>query len=137
MKKAHDTFLHFLSDNLSGIAVHPIRDDPDRVEAASFKQNALNVEFLDAKYDPHVCVLTVSLDLIHTSQITALDWLTTIGAQLSSAFYTPLLDYAAPATPVSAGSNLMWDRDSINFRKVASDHYAHYSCRLRLRFYPS
>jgi hypothetical protein len=137
MHPARDTFLQFLSDNLSpGIAVHNLRRDVNFPDTAQLQMNALNVQFLSDT--PSVCISSVSatVDVVYDNELTAIDAATTVYKLLSLSGLIPLLDYTNQAAPpVSLGSNLFWNVDSIKFRSVFGDTYFRYSALMTLSYH--
>jgi|SRR5581483_1827717 len=133
MRNTRDSFLHFLADNLDGIPVHNIRRDPNKPDADKIQVNAVNVHFLDVAPDTQVGNTTVVIDVINDDELTALSWVNQVWTLLSSAFFTPKLDYSNPESPVSTGTNIMWDRHKVRFRVIVSDFYYHHSCVLTLQ----
>ena len=131
MREARDSFLHFLADNLTGIEIHPRRFDPNDPSLTFLKEDAINVEFLGLSLGD-VASQQVVLDIIHTDELTAVDWMQTVWSLFKAAFYTPLLDYSS-GSPVSTGKLLYWGR-SVSFRRVYEDNYCRYSCTMNLRF---
>lgn len=133
-RDCRDTFLHFLYDNLAGIAVVAIREDPNDPSASVLKPNAINVQFLKLSADT-VATQQVSIDIIHDTENTAVDWMESVWTLLRSAFYTPLYNYSTPSAPVAKHTNIMWDRDSVKFIPVMSENFVRYKCVLPLKFY--
>lgn len=135
MRNARDTFTHFLADNLVGPTVRQVRRDPNDPSADLLKVNAVNLSFLDVRYRPFVSLQQCVIDVIADDENTAVDWVNLVIELLNEAYYTPLLDYSNPSSPVSAGSNLMWDWGAVNFIRVQNPNYTHYSCTLPLKFH--
>lgn len=136
MVQVRDTFLHFLADNLTGIEVHPVRKDPNDPSAELLKLNAVNVEFLGFDLAVDVSGQQVVIDVVNDDERTAVTWVSSLFTLLSAAYYTPKLDYNTPSSPVPTGTNIMWDRKKVRFRKVGNDNYSHFSCVLDLKFHP-
>ena len=134
MRATRDTFLHFLADNLSGITVHPIRKDTNRPDASKLAENAVNVQFLTQRHRVHIAELWVSIDVIHSEELTAVDWTQRVFDLLSSAFYTPKYDYTNPSSPQATGDNLYWQPEAVNFVPIDNDpHYMRFNCTMSLR----
>ena len=135
MRPCRDTFLHFIADNLGGgISVHAKRCDPNDPAADQLQVNAVNIYFLDIELD-QIAVETAVIDVINNDENTAVDWVTALWTILHAAYFTPLLDYTVPASPVPAGGNVIWDRKKIRFKRISKDdNYCHLSCVLPLRF---
>lgn len=136
-RQVTDTFLRYLADNLTfnsvSVPIHAIRCDSSDPSADSLKDKAINVQFLDIQFDTLGYNQAV-LDVIHSDENTARDWLTALWALLSATFMTPVMDYTNPTSPVVAGGNIFWDHNAVRFRRVANDNYCHYSCILPVRF---
>jgi hypothetical protein len=135
MRPMRDSFLHFLADNLSGVPVHNRRKDPNDPSAYDLREGAVNVEFMSFEGDPHVSVRRVVIDVIHADELTAESWVSSVWNLLKAAFYTTIKDYTNPAAPVTVPGHMMWDRNSVRFRRVFSEHYTHYSCVLPVKFH--
>lgn len=133
MRQARDTFLHFLADNLVGRLVHPIRLDLSDPSKALLAMNAINVSFEDMALDT-VSQQWAVIDIVGDDELSVIVWVKEVSDILRAAYMTPLLDYINPASPVSTGSNLTWDRRAVSFRRVHSGQYVHYTCSLPLRF---
>jgi len=132
LRDARDTFLHFMSDNLS-MPVHAMRCDPNDPSADLLMPNAVNIEFLNVNFDT-ISVLQVVIDVLNDDENTAADWMESVWQLLRSAFYTTVFNYTVPATPVSQHTNIMWDRGAVKFRRVSNNNYTHYSCILPVKF---
>jgi hypothetical protein len=135
MRNSRDTFLHFLSDNLTGLTIHPIRKDPDNPSLSTMQMGAVNVGF--GSVDPGILLSTVfvKIDILAETELDAVDSMQQVWALLSSAFYTPLLDYTDPSNPVVTGTMLMWKQ--VRFVPVPTDAYFQFSCTLSVRFHNS
>lgn len=133
LRDCRDTFLHFLSDNLSGITVHPLRCDPNDPGADVLMMNAVNVQYLNVDLET-VATQQVVIDIVNDDENTAIDWMTNIWQLLRSAFYTTLYSYTDPSLPVYQESNVFWDRNAVKFRRIVNENYTHYSCVLPLKF---
>lgn|SRR6185437_2073136 len=134
MRKTRDTFLHFLSDNLTGVPLHTVRADSSNPSMARYQTDAVNVKFLDVSPNWQIGSTLVEIAVIANDELDALTWVQSVYALLSSAYYTPKLDYTNPANPVATGTNIYWDVD-IKFRTVltSNDFYYDYRCLLTLR----
>jgi hypothetical protein len=137
LNSVRHTFLHFLADNLVGISVHPVRRDASDPSTEILKINAVNVQFLGLDLDIAVSGQQAVIDVVNEDESTAVDWVSSVFALLSAAYYTPLLSYDDIQSPAPLGSNIMWDRHRVRFKKIAlSDNYSHFSCVLDLKFHP-
>jgi hypothetical protein len=136
IQMCRDTFIRFLADNVGSIPLHTLRSDPNDPGAGVLAENSINIQFLGVDLNL-VSTQQVVIDIIHDTEATAVAWLKTVYGLLRSAYYTPLKSYTNPAVPVSQGSNVMWDRDKVNFRRVVDGNYCRYSCVLPLQFYIS
>lgn len=134
-RNASETFLHFVADNLIGIAVHPVRRDLNSPSGDLLQTNAVNLQFLNFKPDIAISTHHVSIDVLNDDENTCMDWLQALWTLLSSAFYTPMLDYTLPTSPVTTTSNVMWDCRRVVFKRIISEQYTHYTCLLPLRFH--
>lgn len=135
MRIARDTFLHFLADNLSGINVHGIRRDPNDPAAGLLQMEAVNVCF--DRVDMGVVLSTIfgKIDVISASELSATDMMQEVWQLLSGRFYTPMLDYTNPTSPVDTGTTLMWKRGGVRFMPVENDSYYNFSCTLPIQFH--
>src|SRR5688572_11161354 len=111
MRATRDTFLHFLSDNLTGLTVRNVRKATNNPSLAKLADNAVNVQFLTPRPHPHIASQLVSIDVIHEDELTAVDMTQQVYELLSSAYYTPKYDYTDPDNPVLTGQNIMWSRE--------------------------
>lgn len=135
---ARDTFLHFLADNLPiTIPVHPVRRDASNPSGDLLQTNAVNVTYVSVDPSVQISIQRVVVDVLNDDENTCSDWLDTVFALLSSAYYTPLLDYTNPTSPVPTGQNVYWDSGTgkIAFKRIPSEEYVHYSCTLALKFH--
>lgn len=130
-----DTFLHFLADNLGSIPVHAIRRDVNNPSNELLRNNAVNIQFLTVTPGVALSTWAASIDILHDDENTCRDWLNSVFVLLSSAYYTPMFDYTVPTSPVVVGSNIMWDRDRVVFKRIISETYVHYSCTLQIKFH--
>ena len=133
IRDVRDSFAHFLYDNLTDIPVHFLRKDSSDSAAVNLKKNAVNVEYDYISLDT-VAKLTAYIDILQEDDNTAVDWLEAVWNLLSSAFMIPIYDYTNTSSPVLVGANVMWDHNSVKFRKVNLQGYTQYSCSLPLRF---
>jgi len=101
---------------------------------ARYQTDAVNVKFLDVSPNWQIGSTLVEIAVIANDELDALTWVQSVYALLSSAYYTPKLDYTNPANPVATGTNIYWDVD-IKFRTVltSNDFYYDYRCLLTLR----
>lgn len=134
MRATRDTFLHFLSDNLPSLTVHPIRKDSNRPDGAKLADNAVNVQFLTIRPRVHIAEQLVSIDVIHEEELTAVDMAESVYELLSSAYYTPKYDYTNPSAPLLTGQNIMWSKDEVNFIPIDNDPFRmHFNLTMGLR----
>lgn len=134
MRATRDTFLHFLYDNLGPIPVHPVRKDKDNPSLNKLADDSVNVQFLTQRHRVHIGELMVSIDVIHSEELTAVDWTEQVYDLLSSAFYTPKYDYTNPTSPQGTGTNIYWDPDSVNFIPIDNDPFRmHFNCTMSLK----
>jgi len=126
-----DTFLHFLADNLAGITIHPIRFEKDVPDTSTLQVNAVNVNFLHPRLDVHVSSQLVSIDILHESELTAVDWAEQLARLMQKAAKTPKLNYTVPLSPVATGTDIYWDTE-VRFRPVVADYYFHLSATVLL-----
>jgi len=137
MTRSRDSFLHFINDNLpTGVVCHALRRDPASRASDALQMNAVNVSFLNlsAGDGTALCAQQVVIAVVADDENTAVDWVGTLFTLLRSAFYCPMLDYTVPTAPVATGTNIMWDRKRVTFKRITSEGYAHYSCLLSLKF---
>lgn len=137
MIRIRDSFLHFLNDNLpADITLHPLRRDPNNRAADALSMNAVNVSFLNltAGNETVLGAQQVVIDVVGDDENIVVDWVGILFDLLRSSFYAPLYDYNNLATPAATGTNLMWDRRRITFKKITSESYSHYSALLSLKF---
>lgn len=134
MRDAIDSFLKFLSTNLSGVPVHAMRFDKNKPELSVFQQNALNVHFLNMGFDTKPSTITVSLDLIYDRELDAVDAAQAVMRLMNSAASTPKLDYTNPASPVPTKGWIYWGTN-VTFRPIVSDTYAHLNATITLTHY--
>jgi hypothetical protein len=137
MREVRDTFLKFLSDNLPNtIPVHAVRRDSKNPSGDKLQMNAVNIEFLSVKLRVTVGCQLCSIDVVADDELAALESVKQVWILLSSAFYTPQLNYSNPSAPVPTGTNVMWKPSNVEFIPVPSDFYFHYTCALKLDFNP-
>src|SRR5690349_20942054 len=101
MRQCRDTFLRFLADNLTGITLHNVRFGTSNPADARYQVGAVNVKFLDTDPNPHIGQTTVEICVMNDDELTALDWVKQVYDILSSAYYTPKMDYTNPNSPVA------------------------------------
>lgn len=137
MRDTHDTFLHFLADNLVGVPVHAMRLDVNRPGAGEVLDTAVNVTFMTMDFSVHIGFMQVSIDVINPDQLVAMGWTQSVYRLLSASFMTPKLDYTVPATPVAVvpATNIFW-KAAIKFKPVKSEFYYHYSGLFNLYHHP-
>lgn len=131
MRNSRDSFLVFLNTNLPSLPIHPVRRDSNNPDADIYQVNAINVKFLSPIFDNQVSKQPVSIDIIHDDELTALDWSQQFWTLISTRFYTNILDYTIPASPVATGYMLNWDR-VLKFTDVMSPYYSHLHCTMNL-----
>lgn len=132
LQNVRDTFLHFLSDNLTGVIVHPRRIDEYDPAGDDFAENAVNVEYVGISLGFISSEQEVALDVIYTNERDAVDVVHQVWTLLSSAFYTPVKDYTVSSTPTTLDKHLVWS--SVRFKKVYSGEYTHFVCLMSLKF---
>lgn len=135
MRNTRDTFLHFLSDNLpAGTVVHAVRRDTNNPAADQLQSNAVNVQFLTTNPGTPTGTTIVDISVVYLNELDALATVFAVWQLLSSAFYTPKLNYSSGTPVPDDGSNVMWHRSKINFKPVTKggEFYFHFSCLLTL-----
>lgn len=134
MRQTRDTFLHFLSDNLasSSITVNNVRLDLNVPGSEKYKMNAVNVKFLDVNPLDTIGDTMVEISITNDNELTALTWVKKVVDILTSAYFTPKLDYTNPSSPTAVGTNIYWDF-SLRFRPIYNEHYCDFRCVLTLR----
>jgi hypothetical protein len=137
MRNCRNSFLTLLKDELTGLVVHPLRDDPDYPEFSLLKTDAINVSFISAGYDPHINELTVSIDVVYERELQGVDAEQAVFMLLSKRFFTEKFSYANPSAPVATGGNIYWDRDTIRFNRVPEVGIYHSNATFDLKHYIS
>ncbi len=135
MISSRDSFLHFLAANLNTGVLHPVRVDPNDRATEPLKMNAVNVAFGNVTSGIGFTTQQAFIDVVYDSENDAVDAVDAVFDLLKDNYATPLYDYADPADPVALGSNLMWDRHRISFKRIATQAYSHWSCTLSTKFY--
>lgn len=130
MIHVRNTFLQFLSDNLSN-PVHYIRADTSDASADVLRDEAVSVQFIASRPMVGVSNHQVVLDVLFSEESAAVEAMQEVFDVLSGAYFTSLMDYTIPTAPVALGGNIWWDRD-IRFTKVSVSAGAHYSCLLNV-----
>lgn len=126
MIKTRATFLHFISDNLAnGIKVHPIRVDGDKPGADFYKTNAVNIKFLSVQPNSHIAQTQVELSVQFDNELAGMACVQDLYRILTSATYTPKMDYTIPLAPVPTGTTIYWDEDTIFFKPIGSAGAGH------------
>jgi hypothetical protein len=134
MRAARDTFLRFLGDNLGSVAIHALRRDSNNPNASNLQMNAVNVHFLDSFVDS-VSYDTAVVDVIFDDENAGVDAIKSVTDILRASYFTPLLDYTVPASPVPIGGTVSWARKDLKFKSIYNESYCHYSCTLQIQFY--
>jgi hypothetical protein len=134
IRNLRDSFLHFIADNLPAITVHPVRFDSTLPASNSLQVTAINIAFHDATYSAgYPSCQFVTLDILHTDELAALDMEEILVALLQKGASTELMDYTDPAAPVQVSTSLAyWNSEQIKFRTVNSVDYFHRSTVLQI-----
>jgi hypothetical protein len=133
VRATRDTFLMLLKDNLSSsIPVKNIRFDKNDASAEFLSANTVNVKFQNAGYSNVLSDQTVTIDIVHDDELTALDWTKAVTDILLANTTAPKLDYTNPASPVATGTQLYWD-PRIRFTPITDGNYARFSASMLLR----
>jgi hypothetical protein len=134
IKNVHDTFLHFLADNLTGIKVRELMFDKDDMTSRIIQTNALNVEFTNFTTTVEH-TLTVVFDLAHNDTLTARDWEEQIVNLLHATAMTEVMDYRTdPANPkVVPQQRISWPA-KLSFRPIVADTYYHSTATFRITY---
>jgi len=135
MRAARDSFLRFLADSLTGITVHNLRRDPNVRDSENIKANAVNVQFIGDDLSVHVRDLTVAIDVVHESELSAISMTEQVWSILSPAGYISLSDYTTPTSPQATGYKLFWNPEEVRFSRVYSDMTFRYTCLLTLSYH--
>ncbi len=135
MRNARDTWLHFLSDNLSGLTVVNIRRDANNPQSNELTDNAICVEFTYDRPGIPDSLLQASVDVIYDDELTAIDAAASIWKLLSASEITPLMSYANPSSPVPLGTMLRWNTKQIKFNKLVSDLSFRYNAHIVLQYH--
>lgn len=134
MRSTRDTFLHFLSDNLAGYTIHPIRRDADNPDGEVNQMNAINVKFLNSDFSWQIGKQLVVLTICNENELAALDMAQAVFNLLKLRFYTPKFDYSS-GSPVATGDCIYWEQ-TISFRTIHSPLYFQFVCNLTLQHHP-
>jgi len=137
MRDCRDTFITLLNSELTGLTVHPLRDDPAYPEFSLLKTDAVNLSFIAAGYDPHINVLLVSIDVVYERELDGVDAEQQVFTLLSQRFFTEKYNYANPSVPVRTGTNIFWDKDAIRFNRLAEVGVYHSNATFDLKHYIS
>lgn len=135
MRDARDTFIMLLANELTGLTIHPLREDAEYPEYALLKTDAVNVGFVSAGYDIHINELTVSIDVVYERELSGVDAEQQIFNLLSKRFYTEKYNYSNPSVPVPTGTNIFWDRDAIRFTRIPEVGVYHSNATFDLKHY--
>jgi hypothetical protein len=131
IRSTRDTFLHFIADN--SITTHAVRFDAADPSSNVLQVGAVNVTFHDVVYETNCPTKQfVTLDILHASELSALDLEEQLVVLLTQAGYTPLLDYSGESPVPVSNTLIYWDPTSIKFRTVAAADYFHRSAILQL-----
>lgn len=134
MRALRDTFLHYLSDNLSSLTVHNIRVDKDDPKLNEIMLNAINVTFHNMDFSGpgalSQCIATI--DVVNDTELSATDQAEQVSQLLFTAAYAPLMDYTTPASPVQISNERLFWRLSLSFKPVHSENFFHLSALLHL-----
>jgi hypothetical protein len=131
IRHTHDTFLHFLADNLAGITVREIRYDKDDPNASVLMTNALNVTFLNRSYDTKLSDVQLTLDVCHDDGLTAIDWEEQIATLLQKTAWTEVQDYSGSNPTQLVHQNVFWS-SKVQFRPVVAEYYYHSTATITL-----
>lgn len=134
-RNASETFLHFMADNLTGITVHPVRRDLNSPSGDLLQTNAVNIQFLSLNPDVWISTQHCSIDVLNDDENTCVDWVQAVWNILAAAFGTAMFDYSVPTAPVPTNTNVFWEKRRVNFKRIISEQYTHYSCLLPLKFH--
>lgn len=138
MLTATDSFIDFLSDELSGAPpVYWWRQTAVDEHAGFLKQDALNVQLLGFFEDGSAETCLVSLDLLASDERQAMAWLKTIRNLLIDCQVIPEMDYTDPDSPVTTGRSVSWygrQIEFINVRTPRGVRYVHYNATFPLLY---
>ena len=136
MLTATDSFIEYLSDNLSGdVQVYWWRQSAEDEHAGLLKQNALNVTFLGFYEDGSLEHILTSLDLLASDERQAMTWLKLVRDLLIEEQVIPELDHEFFEFPVDPQRAVSWDGREVNFLNVRTPRgtrYVHYNATFPL-----
>lgn len=124
MQDCRDTFLQYLADNLQGVTVHPVRQDPSHPEDSLVQMNALNVQYLNSYFSVIVSRQYVALDVCADDERTALRYAASVATLLQLSASIPKFHYEpdnfAPDGVTATPTNgfLYWNPNAVNFKTV-------------------
>ncbi len=130
IRNAQDSFVKYLSDNITIAPVNVLRRDVTRPDGETLQMNAVNLSFLNNDLQISVSGMVVVIDVVNDDEYSAINVMQKVWELLSARFFTPKLDYSDPSNPLSSGTNMFWDSKAVHFTKVYSDYYTHFTCRL-------
>lgn len=114
-----DSFIQYLSANLSAPPVAYVRATENDPTSSDLQMNTLNVSILSFQEDGSSETALISLDIVGSDERTVFDWAKAVRDLLLSVQYTPELDFeASPGSPASTGRMVSWDARSISFHLV-------------------
>ncbi len=134
MRAAFDSFLKYLSVELTTISLHYLRHEANDPSAGLLKLNCLNIHVLDITPSIHDASVRLSLDLLYDDEATLWTNLGLVHDLFKASYFTPVLDYTVPSVPVATGKHVYWDKDKVRFSKISNGNYCHYTCVLTLKY---
>lgn len=134
MRAARDTFLHYLSDNLSSLTIHNLRVDKADPKQNEIRLNAVNVTFHNSDFSGpgDLSQTLVTVDVIYDNELTALDAAEDISQLLFTAAFAPLMDYTVPSAPVQISNERLFWNLAMRFKPVHAENFYHMSALLHL-----
>ncbi len=137
MRQIRDTFIHFVADNIaqyittSTPTVNGVWRSSAEPNRDTLNTAAINISFLDGTYSTATVTQVCAIDVIHTDELTAVDWTDALWQLLSATCYTPQLDYSG-VSPVPTGKNVVWPIAGVRFKPIVDKYYFRQNCRLLL-----
>jgi hypothetical protein len=139
MVNARDSFVMMMYTELTynSITMNYVYQNPQSPETSKLKLNAVNIFFLSDAADGPLFRTTVSIDIIHDNEFTALTWQGIVVEILRKCGYVKKQDYTTPAspTPQTESGYIYWEANKIKWDAIPDDEYVHLNATFDLVHY--
>jgi hypothetical protein len=127
------TLIDFIRQNIPGVVVHVVRNNPVDSSSTLMREDAVNMTLTNVSPGYHETDMVLELDIIYNDENAAVDMVQKIRDLLYSASYTTLYDYTVVTSPVATKKLVYWE--PIFFKRIFTDENCRFNGSFKITSY--